>query len=59
MKDSREWAVRGLRRNGHLVDTNERHIFVGREGPGLKMWRLIDCLCNFHGFYWIREKRYG
>jgi hypothetical protein len=56
VKNTKMWAVSGLRRNGHYVDTQGRLVYLGRKGPGLKMWRLIDCLCNYFKFHWVREQ---
>jgi hypothetical protein len=56
MKNTKMWAIQGLRRNGHFVDTQRRVVFLSRNGPGLKMWRLIDCLCSYFKYVWVREE---
>ena len=57
---NREIALSGLKRNGHYVDTQDKLIWLDQDGPGLKMWKLIDCLCNYFGFHWVRpEEGYG
>ncbi len=52
-------AVRRLRQNRVNVDTQERLVKLGKDGPGIKMWGWIDCLCNYCGFHWVREREYG
>lgn len=54
----RDEAVRNLKRNRVIVDTQERLVKLGKVGPGIKMWRCIDCLCNYWGFHWVREREW-
>ncbi len=53
--NTKKWAIRGLRRNGVYVDTQGKLIHLSRVGPGIKMWRLIDCLCRYYKYHWVRE----
>jgi len=48
-------VVEGLKRRGVFVDRSEKIIdMLGKEGPGIKGWKLIDFLCHYCGYRWTR-----
>jgi hypothetical protein len=56
MTKTKVWAIGNLKRNRVNVDSKNKLILLGKTGPGIKMWRMIDCLCNYFGYYWVREQ---
>ncbi|MHA2350720.1 MAG: hypothetical protein ACXADL_13945 [Candidatus Thorarchaeota archaeon] len=56
MANNKLWAISNLKRNRIQVDSKKKIVILGKKGPGIKMWRMIDCLCNYFGFHWVREQ---
>jgi len=55
--ETKMWAIDELRRNRIKVDRNV--VYLPRVGPGIKMWRWIDCLTSHYKFIRIREETHG
>ena len=48
-------AVKILQQNGIFVDRSEKIIdMLGQEGPGIKLWGVIDYLCHYNKYRWVR-----
>jgi len=48
-------AVRKLQSRGIFVDSSSRLIDLGSmDGPGLSSWGLIDFLCHYCKYRWIK-----
>jgi len=54
MKRNIEEAVKCLRQNGLLVDLGDKVINTNERDIGIKLWGVIDFLCNYQGFRWTR-----
>ena len=48
-------ATKILQQNGIFVDRSEKIIdMLGQEGPGIKLWGVIDYLCHYNKYRWVR-----
>jgi hypothetical protein len=53
---TRQRAIEVLRAHGVKLDLGSKLILLYKTGPGLKLWSMVDCLCNYYGFHWTREQ---
>lgn len=49
-------AISDLKRNGIAVDVPDKRIDVPRY-TGLKLWSMIEYLCHYCGYRWIKAWR--